>query len=1132
MSALVFCIMFLRSRRKGFWGAGLLWVAALMLFAVVPQPVTAAKGSGVRIIASDAQHVVLEVNAPAPEFETRVADGVTYQTVAVQGWDNWNEPGKPRLPLTAIMVAVPQRAQVRLKTLSDETTTVSMDAPPLPAPTMRVDYTTDSTQPQPTAFDYVQDAAVYQGAAPFPETVAHMSTPAKWRSQRYVTVRVAPYQYDAAHARLVIHSRLQIEIDFGVPPGAAAVELGSRVEEGPFEALLRKSFVNYRQAREWRAAETPDAAELVAPEAVNAVSTVRIAVDTDGIYKVTCDQLTAAGMALTNVALNTFHLRNNGVEVAIDVRDANNNNRCNAGEFFMFWGQRANSEYSNVNMYWLTYGGAAGKRAAVRPGTGTGVNAAAFPDSMRQEQNNSFIGYMPWNESADHWWWYPVPNSFDPDKNGDASSMDFTFALNTPVTTGTAMVHVLLGAVSNTAHRTQIMVNGTVVYDQTWSGVTTRQADVSFNANLLKNGSNVVRVKELVAAPNFVWINTVDLDYNSPYNARSSTLLFKQPTNGTWTYTLKGFTGNNVDAYDVSDPNNIARVKTTTTQSGATYNAKFTDAASSPRTYFALTNAQRKAPLSVVGDAGSNLKSTANGADYIIITPAAFKSAVQPLATYRATQMRVHVVDVQDIYDEFNDGEMHAQAIRDFLAYAYKNWKAPAPSFVLLVGNGNLNLKNYSAYPIETNYIPPYLKLVDPWIGMTASDHRFVTLDAGSPLPSMAIGRLPALSATAVTGMVNKILNYEKTPPTGAWRSTVSFVADDAFAANGTADPAGNFWALSDLIAGKAAYMPAPMQTNRIYFNPCTNVAAYPWCMLPYASHSTSSATRTALLSAVNAGRLIVNYVGHSAISAWSQNALKAGDAAALTNGAKLFMLLPMTCYDGYFHLPGSASVSEAMVTRAGGGAIASWAPTGLGVATHHDVIDRAFFEAVMTKGIKRIGPAIQYSKAALYASGSGLDLLDTFNLLGDPATKLALPAELKTKAARRAAKAAEPTAAPTDAPPVSATPEPTVEPQVESPVTAITVESKRAQALVKWETASEENIVGFNVWRAPKSDKWVKLNDAPLPAQSGKTEQGGKYKYADATARAGKLYRYRIEILYADGSSGWTRIRKLTMAE
>ncbi len=80
------------------------------------------------------------------------------------------------------------------------------------------------------------------------------------------------------------------------------------------------------------------------------------------------------------------------------------------------------------------------------------------------------------------------------------------------------------------------------------------------------------------------------------------------------------------------------------------------------------------------------------------------------------------------------------------------------------------------------------------------------------------------------------------------------------------------------------------------------------------------------------------------------------------------------------------------MMSQANGGAIASWGPSGLGVATRHDVLDRGFFEAVIEKNITGIGAATLFGKAQLYAGGSALDLLDTFNLFGDPATKLALP--------------------------------------------------------------------------------------------------------------------------------------------
>ena len=87
------------------------------------------------------------------------------------------------------------------------------------------------------------------------------------------------------------------------------------------------------------------------------------------------------------------------------------------------------------------------------------------------------------------------------------------------------------------------------------------------------------------------------------------------------------------------------------------------------------------------------MKDPANAADYIIISHSDFLNAIQPLAAYRASQgFRVRVVDVQDIYDEFNGGVFDPQAIQGFLSYTYSNWVAPAPSFVLLVGDGHYGL--------------------------------------------------------------------------------------------------------------------------------------------------------------------------------------------------------------------------------------------------------------------------------------------------------------------------------------------------------------------------------------------------------------------------------------------------------
>ena len=68
---------------------------------------------------------------------------------------------------------------------------------------------------------------------------------------------------------------------------------------------------------------------------------------------------------------------------------------------------------------------------------------------------------------------------------------------------------------------------------------------------------------------------------------------------------------------------------------------------------------------------------------------------------------------------------MSAESIHDFLAYAHAHWRAPAPAYVLLMGDGTNDMRKYRT--TTNTYIPPYLYLADPDMGETAADNRFVT---------------------------------------------------------------------------------------------------------------------------------------------------------------------------------------------------------------------------------------------------------------------------------------------------------------------------------------------------------------------------------------------------------------------
>ena len=441
---------------------------------------------------------------------------------------------------------------------------------------------------------------------------------------------------------------------------------------------------------------------------------------------------------------------------------------------------------------------------------------------------------------------------------------------------------------------------------------------------------------------------------------------------------MSGFSDPDIDQddvlFDITQPFTPTRIINADVQLiGSGYQLRFEQTLLNERHYLAFSPSRRLTPSGIVPDPPSDLRNPSNGADYIIITHQDFYADVLPLADQRASQgLRVEVVKLQDVFDEFSDGIYDPEAIRSFLSYAYANWAQPAPSYVLLVGDGNYDFKDNYGWG-EPNYIPPYLLDVDPWMGETATDNRYVCVNGPADiLPDMNIGRLPVKTSLEAQAMVAKILDYEANSSTEEWNRKVLFVADNA-------DSAGDFPAYSDAVADH--YLPAPYQADKIYYG---------------ENYTDPAETQAAIVNAINDGRLIVSYVGHSNQYQWGFPSLFHKDRVeTLTNSGKLALFLPMTCYDGYFIFPSStgsdnSSIGEVVARAPDKGAVASWSPTGLGVASGHDILEKGLFEAIFYADVTQIGPATTQAKINLYAnSGAYRELIDTYLLFGDPYTIL-----------------------------------------------------------------------------------------------------------------------------------------------
>ncbi len=342
-------------------------------------------------------------------------------------------------------------------------------------------------------------------------------------------------------------------------------------------------------------------------------------------------------------------------------------------------------------------------------------------------------------------------------------------------------------------------------------------------------------------------------------------------------------------------------------------------------------------------------------------------------------------VDVEAIYDAFGPGRLDPAAIQTFLQQAYTTWPAPAPTYVLLVGDGTYDFKNHSGYNAQ-NFIPPYMAHVDPWWGETAADNQYVSWEEENALPEMLIGRLAVNSPAEAATVVDKIIRYEAQPSPGDWNSRHLFVADNE-------EPNYNLYFFSDANAGYNQVQ-APFTGQRFYYSPDSGGQS----SYLYTSPDT---LRTEFLQQFNRGAAFITFHGHSSWLQWAAEGLlrhhwepdpAINDLLSLRNHYRLPVILEMTCFTAFFHRPEYGTLDESLLRLAGGGAVATWGSTGLGVSTGHTSLQAGFYQAITSPGAdKELGAAILAGKMALFNTGSSQELLDTFTLLGDPALKMNL---------------------------------------------------------------------------------------------------------------------------------------------
>ncbi|MBN1675911.1 MAG: Ig-like domain-containing protein [Kiritimatiellae bacterium] len=720
----------------------------------------------------------------------------------------------------------------------------------------------------------------------------------------------------------------------------------------------------------------------------------KVLVDRDGIYRLTAEALTGAGVVLTNVDPRRIHMYNGGCEIPVYVA-GETDGVFDPQDYVAFYGTKTHTRFTDTDVYWLYFAAPSGveggtnlsERMPERSGAAGGVSVTNAWHVAHLERDDLYWERLPDDTPDDDHWFFGVVliAPWTPAYSYNLSpTLDHVAQLDPadPVWGGTAAtVRIAFRGINYKVwHHVQVTVNGAALPDGYWYGDGEYVYTATLNQDNLADGVNAVRVTlpgDMGAPIEHVLINWLEVGYVRDLRAEAETVAFDAFAEGGFRFEAGGFTNSDIGVFRVgaAGATDVSRITGLTVEDrGGEYSAAFFDQADVGVRYLVLSADGVGSPAGILEDESSDLRSSTNGADYVIIAPALFHEAILPLAAYREAQgLRVRVVKMQDVYDDFNYGVFSPYAIREFLRYTRANWQPPAPRYVLLVGDATFDYTDNEQWGTEENYVPAKMvHSID--YGEVPADGWYVQLDAGSSpgaetdfVPEMYIGRFPARRTNEVAVLVAKTIAYEALSAEERWMRRVTFVADDG-------DP--RFEGMCEM----ASALVAPGYTRRRIY------------LRDYAS---AAACKTDVLGAFEDGALILQYAGHGITDLWADEKLfESADIAGLTNTNCLPIVVTPTCANGYFTWPEGydwEGIAELLVRHEGGGAVACFSPAGFSIPHNQEVLVESLFRAVFEDGNFVLGPAVARAKKTLaeQIGNDSQNINETFMLFGDPALRI-----------------------------------------------------------------------------------------------------------------------------------------------
>lgn len=522
----------------------------------------------------------------------------------------------------------------------------------------------------------------------------------------------------------------------------------------------------------------------------------KIPVGSDGIYRLTYNDLQAAGVPVGTIDPTKIQIFHRGVEQSILVT-GEGDLAFNGTDFIEFYGQQNDGTldaelykpataqphryynlYSDTTCYFLTFGGINGKRMASFSESNTGGLPA---QTYHIAQNlmlftNEYAGGVDLSDEVFNAF-YDVGEGWTSGKIFQGQQVEYTLTdiSRTATDAPAPELEVMIVGRGAMAHHVEIYggTSMSLLAALNFSGFEPQKVKVPIPwSDITVDGKLSVRVRVTGASgSDRVSVCYLKLDYPQRTDAQNSASksLNLIANGGGKSFLQIQNPSPGMRLFDVTSPSAVRMIGTSST---TTLDAIVADT-QTPRKLFVTST-----PLTPAIKKVSFRSMAADEHDYLIIAhrllrgPAlGYSDPVKAYAEYRASSAGgsydTLVVNIDQLYDQFSYGETTPVAIFRFLKLFAEQG---SPRYLLLIGKG---LDVWYKYNRNPSGNLPFRDLIPP-PGYPSSDMAYTAGLSGTTFePAIPTGRIPAMEPAEVAAYLNKVKETEALPYDDLWRKNV-----------------------------------------------------------------------------------------------------------------------------------------------------------------------------------------------------------------------------------------------------------------------------------------------------------------------------------------------------------------------